>query len=302
VVDFIINLAPLLGFFVVGIIFKSLKIFGKRDGLVLLRFVFYWFIPALTLQTVMKSEINSELIILPFAPLVPVIMCFLIVLLVLKFFPQPSNAVTGVLFVGSMAMNSGFVMPFINAAYGIEGLSKAILFDLGNLFLIYTFVFYIVVGYGENKNIHTIDMFKKFLGIPTIWAFFIGLAIAYYKPIIPIEVEDFLFYASAPTLPMIMMSLGLAFCPEKSYIPKAIKIIFIRMFCGLAIGLFLAQILPVCEISKRVIVICCASPCSFNTLIFSALEKLEENLAATVVSMSILLGIVMVPMIIMLLG
>jgi predicted permease len=250
----------------------------------------------------MNSKISVELLIIPLSPIVVIISGFLIVTLFLKFFPQPSNAVTGVLFVGTMASNSGFAMPFIRAAYGIEGLTKAVLFDLGNLFFIYTLVFFVVVRYGENKNIHTIDMFKKFLGIPTIWAFLVGLVISYYKLSVPEPVESFLFYASAPTLPMIMLSLGLAFSPQKEYIPKAIKVIFTRMFCGLAIGLFLAHLLPVCEITKRVIVICCASPSSFNTLIFSALEKLDENLAATVVSMSILFGIIFIPVVIFLLG
>jgi hypothetical protein len=216
--------------------------------------------------------------------------------ILLKYFPQP-RATAGTCYCAVMIANTGFTLPFFGAAFGAEGFTKAIIYDIGNIFFIYTLIYYVAVRHGENKNFSVQGVLKKFLYMPPLWAFFLGLFFAMTQRPVPYILDSFLSYVSGATLPMIMLSLGLLFSPRLKNIPKAFGVIFIRMICGLIIGLGLTYLLPIDPLSKIVIVANCAAPCGYNTLVFASLERLDERFSATVVSMSILIGIFYIPLV-----
>ena len=294
--EFAMKIIPVISFFFLGIFFRHLKLFKEQDGHLLLRLVFYLFLPALSFLSVIETNISKELLVIPMIPLIPILVNFLIASIFLKFFPQKKST-AGIVYCGSMIMNTGFTLPFFGAAFGMEGFSKAILFDLGNLFFIFTFIYFVAVKHGDNKVVSKKLIIKKFLYMPPLWAFLIGIIFVLFNTPVHQTVISFLSYASDSTIPMIMLSLGLLFNPKLKNLPKALTVVFIRMVCGFYIGFLIANIFPFDHMTKKIIVASCSAPVGYNTLIFAALENLDEAFGATVVSASILIGIIYIPFI-----
>lgn len=194
-------------------------------------------------------------------------------------------------------MNSGFILPFVGAYYGDKGFSRAVLFDIGNIFFIYTFIYFIAVKHGENKSLSGKEIMMKFVYMPPLWAFVLGIIFVYFRIPIHDTINQFLSYASAPVIPIIMMSIGLMFSPKLQNISQAFFIILIRMGIGFFIGLCITKIIAFDIVAKKIIIAGFSAPCGYNTLIFSSLENLDEKLAATVVSISTIIGIFTVPLI-----
>jgi predicted permease len=64
----------------------------------------------------------------------------------------------------------------------------------------------------------------------------------------------------------------------------------------------LANLLGLEGTTYAVIVLCCAAPIGFNALTYTSLAKLDAELSASAVSISILAGLFYVPVLILLLG
>ena len=298
---FIAKILPIIAFFFLGIFFKYLKIFSLNDGHFLLKLVFYLFLPALAFISMIETDISSSFMIIPFLPIIPIAINFIFVTIFLRFFPQP-KITAGVIYCAALIMNTGFTLPFFEAAYSMEGFSRAIMFDIGNSFIIYTFIYFIAVKHGNNQKISKSQILKKFLYMPPLWGLLIGLIVNLQNIKVSQPFLDFFEYASKPTIPVIMLALGLLFHPRLQNLPKALIIIAIRMIGGLLTGYAITLIIPLDALSQKIIIASCAAPVGYNTLVFAALENLDEQFGATIVSTSILIGIIYIPLIFLLIN
>ncbi len=95
-----------------------------------------------------------------------------------------------------------------------------------------------------------------------------------------------------------MLSLGIYFSPKLVKIFPLISAIVIRMLFGLLLGFFFVELLNLEGLTRLIILIGSAAPVGYNTLTFSSLENLDKEFAASLVSFSILIGIVFIPILI----
>lgn len=70
-------------------------------------------------------------------------------------------------------------------------------------------------------------------------------------------------------------------------------VIAIRMAVGLLIGFGIAYFAGLEGINRNIVIIGASAPTGYNTLVFSSIAGLNEEFAASVVSYSILIGIVL---------
>jgi predicted permease len=92
-----------------------------------------------------------------------------------------------------------------------------------------------------------------------------------------------------------MLSLGIHFSP-KALIPAPVLLtIFIRMGIGLLLGFLFVAIFRLKGISREVVLIISSAPSGISTLVFSSMEDLNKEMAADVVSYSVLAGMFLVP-------
>ena len=99
-----------------------------------------------------------------------------------------------------------------------------------------------------------------------------------------------------------MLSLGVYFHPQAKNIGRLLLVFAIRIVGGLMISLLLTRLLHIEGMVRTVIVLCSAAPVGYNTLVFSTLENLDKEFAANLVSISLILGMLYIPLLVFLLG
>ena len=297
---FIEKIIPLILAFFTGIAFKKLKLLSKEDAPVLLRLVLTVTLPALTIIAISNVVIVADMALIPVMAVIVVFLMFGISSFVGRRI-KLSGPTFGSFLVGTMIMNTAYSLPFFAAAFGNEGLARASLFDIGNTFMIFTFTYYNAIKYGENSHTDKIQ-WGKFLRLPPLWA--MVLAFAWKATSIPLPRLAFTYLnlIGQPTVPLVMIALGLYFDPSLSNLGKAVVGIFIRMGLGLGIGILLATIFGLEGITRTVVIVNSALPIGFNTLIFANLENMDREFAATMVSISILIALFYLPFLIYVFG
>jgi len=293
---FIEKIIPLILAFFLGIAFKLLKLLKKEDAPILLRFVLTVTLPALTIIAVTNVQLVADMALIPFMAIAIVFLMFFISSFVGRRMNMP-RPMFGSFLVGTMIMNTAYSLPFFAAAHGNEGLARASLFDIGNTFMIFTFTYYNAIKYGDNSHTDKI-YWGKFLRMPPLWAMIIAFAWKAVSVPLPPLAYNFFFLIGNPTVPLVMIALGLYFDPKLKHLSKALVAIFIRMVVGLGVGIALATICSLTGITRTVVIANSALPIGFNTLIFANLENMDREFAATCVSISIFIALFYLPLLI----
>lgn len=289
----LIKIIPVILVFVLGYFLKKINLLKKEDGDLFLKLVFYVTLPALIILSISNIKLALDFIYLPVIAALVILITYFASYLTSKSL-RLQNKSLGVFLIGSMIMNVGFTLPFIIAAYGQEGLARISLFDFGNGFLVFTFVYYIACKYGRSKK-ESKTMIKKFLLSPPIWALVIALILNLAGLKTPVVAENFLQIIGDLTTPLIMLSLGIYFTPKiVKFLPLSLAMI-IRMLFGLFLGLVFVKLFDLEGLTRVIVLLGSAAPVGYNTLTFSSLEDLDKEFAASLVSFSVLIGIIFIP-------
>lgn len=294
--SFFLKVIPIILAFFFGIFIKQMKLMKKEDAGTILKLVLTATLPALSLLSILKVQLNYDLIYLPFTAQAIVFMIYGISYWVGRKLKLPQTTF-GSFIVGCMIMNTGFSLPFFMAAFGTEGFARASLFDIGNSFLIFTFVYYNAIKYGDNSKHDKID-WVKFMKLPPLWGLLIGFIIRICNIQIPEVGLNFINLVGQPTIPLIMIALGLIFEPKLKRIGAVMTAIFIRMGIGLFLGWLLTYLLGLHGMTRTIIIASASTPIGFNTVIFANLENMDKEFAASMVSISILIALGYLPLII----
>ncbi|MCD4795999.1 MAG: AEC family transporter [Candidatus Cloacimonetes bacterium] len=293
---FLNKIIPIILIFFLGYFLKKVHLFKKEAGEILLKVVFYVSMPALVFRSVSQIQLSFEFIYLPLIAASVFFCTYFIALCIgkkLKLSPQT----LGTFLLGSMIMNTGFSLPFIYSAFGDDGVASVAIFDFGNAFLVFTFGYYIAMKYGKIKD-SRIEIKKLFL-LPPIWGLILGLIFNLAGIPVPEIADNFFQNVGIITIPLIMLSIGIFFSPKVKNIDRLLTVIFIRTGIGLASGFVLAAIFDLQGFIRAIVIICCGAPVGYNTLVFSSLESLDKEFAANLVSISILCGIIYIPVLLL---
>ena len=289
---------PVILIFVVGYILKRANFFRKEHGDLFLKIVFYIAVPALLLLSLPEIELSWEFIYLPLAPIFIVFVTYFLSGFVGRLLKLKQTTM-GVVLVGTLIMNIGFTLPFFIAAYGEEGLIRALMFDFTNATLTFTFVYYLACKHGAGKSSSPI---KKVLTAAPMWAMLIGIILNLTNLSLPDIFNNFLAIVGDLMVPLLMLALGIYFCPRIiNAIPLAASLI-IRMGVGLGLGFLFVTLFDIEELNRSIILIGAAAPIGYNTLTYASIEKLDQEFAASLVSISIMVGIIFIPFLIFMLG
>ncbi|MFC2100613.1 AEC family transporter [Bacteroidota bacterium] len=291
------EIIPVIIIALLGYFFKRIGIFKNEHGDLFLKIVFYISLPALILLSITRIELDIQFIFLPLISAL-VILITLIISFTTSRFLKLEKQTLGVFLTGTLILNIGFVLPFVIAAYGDEGLARLALFDLSNAILVFTLVYYIASKHGSNSHGRK-TLIMKFILTPPIWALFISLLMNLMQWELPGIVIRLFDQLGQLTIPLMLLSLGIFFNPK---IVKAIPlsmVIFIRMGIGFVLGYFFAEIFNLEGLERTIVIIGSAAPVGYNNLTFASLENLDKEFAASLVSIAMLIGIIMVPLLIL---
>lgn len=297
--DFFTRIIPVILIFFLGMFVKKIRLLGKPDADLFLKLVFNLTLPALTFLSVSTVKLQVEFFYLPFIAAIMLVISYFVACLVSRAIPMDRKT-KGVFLIGCMIMNTGFALPFFIAAFDLEGIAIYMFFDLGNVLFIFTFAYYIAMKFGSDEKEKKID-YTKFLKLPPVWGLVAGVIVNFAGIGVPEIAASFLENLGTPTIPLIMLSLGIYFSPRPQNVFKIATVLGIRIGVGLMFGLLIASLLDLSGVIRTIVIISCAAPVGYNTLIFATLENLNKEFAASIVSISIFLGVIYIPILLFIL-
>jgi malate permease and related proteins len=298
--EVIIKIVPVLLLFLCGFLLKISKTLREESGDVLLRIVFYLSLPALIVHSISTTPLLPEHALLPLSATLIIFATFAIVFTILPLFKLQKKS-AGVFVIGSLILNCGFLIPFVHAVYGKEGLALLLIFDFANALLVYSLIYYLACRFSENKKKNGFIL-KKLLLSPPLWALITAILINLLHVRIPSTIDSFLKITGDTAIPFLMLALGLFFNPKLVRLKVTFSVLLIRFAGGLLLGLLLSAIFRLQGLSKIIVILGAASPVGFNTLTFASLEELDKPLAASLVSYGVLIGIFLTPLLILIFG
>lgn len=288
---YFVKIIPVLIMFCLGYLSKKVNILTVKDADRFLQLVLNITLPALTILSLANLIMRVELLYLILLPLVIVLLTFIPANLICQKL-NVSRKKQGTFLIGSLIINTGFVSTFIYAFFGQAAFGYYSLFDLGNSLMIYLFAYYQAMRF-SSKDKSQLPI-KKMLLLPPIWGLVIGLAIN----LLPYQLNqtqlDILDYIGLPTMPLIIFSLGIYFHPKIANLKLTLGVISLRMGLGFSLGLIIVGLLGLKQPISHIVLICASAPVGFNTLIFSELEDLDREFAATIVSFSLILSLLFI--------
>jgi predicted permease len=230
-------------------------------------------------------------------PLIAMLFGFLSSYLGYLIFKKEAPTHRGILTMGSAGWNLGlFAYPLIEGIWGWEGLTYAIMFDLGNS------VINFMVNYGMGtylsgnhgtKNPYK-HVLKKIFTLPPFQAMLFGLAFnIFHIPVLPLA-SDILDTIAKGNKPMVLLLMGIYFSVRlpKIAFAKVFQVLGLRYVLGLSIGLLLYYTVPFDFQYRNMLLICLILPAGMTLITYSDELNFDTGIAAAIVNFSMLISFV----------
>ncbi len=297
--EIFIKLLPVIGTFVLGIFLRRLRVFDETHAALFLKLVLFVALPAYAFVSVAEIDLKLKYLCLPLVAIGTYLIIWAVSFFIGKRMGLDRRRL-GSFVVGSLIVNIAFAIPFILSVYGEEGLAYASLYNLGNGVMTFSFTYFLAVRFGMegDKKIP----WGKIFGLPPVWALFLGLFWNVAHVPMPGALSDWTKMLGTLITPLVMLSLGIYFKPRLQAIRHIIPAMIIRSGVGFIIGITICSIFGWSGTLSKIIVLCSAAPIGYNTLVFSVMENLDMKYAASLVSFSILSGMIYYPLLIWWLG
>ena len=202
------------------------------------------------------------------------------------------------LYVAIAMMNTvNIPFPIIYLAYGAEGLTAATLFYIPNLLLLYTLGVYIMAGRGWR------DSAREVFRLPVLYAAVLGLAFNFLNITVPKLAVATLDFISLMAIPLVLITLGHNLSRVKmTSLPTTLLASLLRIGGGVAIGLLMVWALNINGVDGSVVVLISAMPAAATTTMLATRYNNEPELVSSVVLVTTVASIVVIPFLLSILG
>jgi predicted permease len=245
-------------------------------------------VPAL----IFTSLLNQEIIILDAAKvwaasIIIMFGCGVVAWLVFKIIRQRHSG----LYVPILMMNTmNIPFPVVYLAYGAEGLIAATLFYIPNALLISTLGVYIMAGRRWRENV------KEVFKLPIIYAALLGLILNLLQVDVPELVISSLDLIALMALPLVLLVLGYNLSKVRmTSVPTTLLASILRVGIGLIIGLFIVNALNITGIYRSVVILVSAMPAAALSSILATKYGNEPDLVSSVVFLTTIASLVIIP-------
>jgi malate permease and related proteins len=207
--------------------------------------------------------------------------------------PRPTR---GGFLLGAGCINSVyFAYPVILATLGEAGLAQAILFDLGQTTLTLTVLYGLALWHGTAST-HGPSAMKRFLTAPPLWSLAVVLVLKLFGLGLPSWLREVLVPLHMTTTPLASLVLGLSMSwSGRNTFGLAALGALVRMGGGLLLGIAAADVLHLVGVERTVVILVAGMPSAVTALIFASEAGLDEDLVASIVALSVAVGIGLLP-------
>ena len=267
----------------------------KMDMSAIVDVVFYVGLPAIAFV----SMINKKIVLLDAtkiwaSALIIIFGCGIVAWLVFKIIGQKHSG----LYIPISIMNTvNIPFPIIYLAYGSEGLFAATLFYIPNILLAYSLGVYVASGKHWKESIK--DVFK----VPTIYTAVAGLLVNFSNITVPELIVKPLNFISLMVIPLVLLVLGNKLSTVRiSSLPTTLLASFLRLGVGLLLGLLAVNIFNLTGVIRAVVILDSAMPAAVNSSILAMKYKNEVDLVSSVVFVTTIASLVIIPFLLYLLS
>lgn len=291
-----LSLQIFIATFVAGILLRSRGILTKAHAERLATFVFSVSLPATILISLDPVALTPTAWKLPLAACLvtlPMVFCSWQLARLLSL----SRETQGGFILATSSINSVyFAYPVILATFGEEGLTYAVLFDLGQTTLTLTVLYGLAVWHNTQSTTSK-SASTRLLSSPPLWALVCILTVKFSGHQLPPWLVEILQPLHLTTTPLASLVLGLSisFSTIRRTAHLATFGVTTRVGGGLLLGLTTVWILGLTGVERAVVLLIAAMPSAVSALIIAAEAQLDEELVASIVTLSICLGVLMLP-------
>jgi predicted permease len=268
---------------------------SKLDITAVVDITLYIAIPAL----VLVSLINKEIVMLDAvkiwgSALIIMVGCLLVAWVVFTLIRQKHSG----LYISISLMNTvNIPFPIVYLAYGAAGLTTATLFYIPNLISVYTLGVFMMAGGHWRENI------KEIFRLPVIYAAILGLLLNFLNVEVPSLIYNSLDLVSMMAIPLVLVTLGFNLSKVKiTSIPTTLLASFLRIGVGLVLGLIVVWLLDISGTSRSVVILISAMPAAAATSMLAAKYNSEAGLVSSVVLVTTVASIIIIPILLNWLG
>jgi malate permease and related proteins len=188
-----------------------------------------------------------------------------------------------------------FAYPVILATFDEAGLARAILFDLGQTTLTLTLLYGLALWHGPGPS-HAGSALQRFIASPPLWALTGVLMLKLIGLHLPLWLRDLLIPVHMTTTPLASLVLGLSISLSgQARLRIAALGVLLRMGGGLLLGFAAAEALHLRGVERAVVILVAGMPSAVTATIFAAEARLDEELVASIVALSVGVGVALLP-------
>lgn len=295
----LLQLLPIFVYFALGLGLRQQGLADRGHADFLLRFVFFVSLPLLILSSVSAIEFTAERAVLPLLNIGVNLGCFAFTLLAGKLL-KLERVQLGTMLVCTTIVNNSFMFPFTLAVYGQSGFADAILWDFGNAIMMATFVYAMAFRYGGEPQ-QGWAMLLRILKSPLVWSLVISVILSLTRTPLHPRLVSVIDPLAAMMAPLILIALGIHTTARISRPLLTLTTVGIRMVFGLFCGVLLATVAGLEGVTFKVVALCSGAPIGFNALTLCSMTRLDTELGASSVSLSIIAGLLWIPVLILIL-
>lgn len=290
------SLLAFVAIFVIGAVLRAAGVLTKAHAEKLAAVVFSVSLPATILVSLDRMSFAPSAWKLPLAAclvMLPLVFASWQLARLLRL-PRPTQ---GGLLLATGCINSVyFAYPVTMATFGEAGLARAILFDLGQTLLTLTVLYGLAVWHGTSGGSPR-QAITGFVSSPPLWALCSILALKLFDLHLPAWLRDVLMPIHFTTTPLASLVLGLSisFTAVRRTVKLALLGVAMRMCGGLLFGVAAAWLLGLTGLEQAVVILVAAMPSAVTAVIFATETCLDEDLVASIVALSICLGVALLP-------
>jgi predicted permease len=195
------------------------------------------------------------------------------------------------LYVPIIIMNTvNLPFPIAYFAYGSEGLTAASLFSIPSTFVLFSLGVYIVAGKQWKQNI------KEVFKIPVLYAAVLGLFLNLFHIEVPELAVNSLDIIAKMGIPLVLLILGYNLSRAKiTSLPNTLLASFLRVGVGLMIGLLIVNLLGITGVFRSVVILESAMPAAAMSVIIATKYRSEEDLVSSVVFITTITSLIIIP-------
>ncbi|MFC1910719.1 AEC family transporter [Chloroflexota bacterium] len=220
--------------------------------------------------------------------------CILVAWIVFKIIRQKHSG----LYVSIGLMNTvNIPFPVISLAYGAPGMIAATLFYIPNSLSTYTYGIYMMAGKRWKDNV------KEIFIQPLIYASSAGLLCNFLNAPVPGMLYNSLEFVSRIAIPLVLIVLGYNLSKIRlNSVPTTILASFLRIAVGLGLGFLMVNVFDITGIARNVVILDSAMPAAALSSIFAAKYNNEPELVSSVVFLTTLASLAVIPFLLHILG